>query len=58
MFDYITDLTLSQYRIAINVICSIAYNSSYNSLDLSDSHELKEQIDMMVTKQVNSSIPK
>lgn len=45
----------------MDIICSIAYDpitDEHNLLNDSDNLELRELIDMMVTKQVYSSIPK
>lgn len=60
MFDYTIGLTLSQYRIAMNIICSMAYNTTdeSDSINLYDNMALRDHIDIMVTKQVCSSILK
>lgn len=49
LLDYSSDFTLSQFRLVMNIICSIAYSDP-------PCEQLKDHIDMMVKKQVSSSI--
>lgn len=60
IFDHEIDLTLAQYRVAMDVICSMAYDlpTELNIANKRDNHELREQVDLMVMKQVTSSILK
>lgn len=60
IFDHEIDLTLAQYRVAMDVICSMAYDlpTDLNVVNNRDNDALREQIDLMVTKQVTSSILK
>lgn len=49
LIDYSADFTLTQYRLVMNILCSIAYNEP-------PCQQLKDHIDMLVKKQVSSSI--
>lgn len=49
LIDYSGDFTLGQFRLVMNIICSIAYSEP-------QCEDLKDQLDMLVKKQVSSSI--
>ncbi|XP_031621413.1 Fanconi anemia group D2 protein [Contarinia nasturtii] len=49
LIDHSSDFSLGQFRLVMNIICSIAYSDP-------PCEELKDLIDMMVKKQVSSSI--
>lgn len=49
LIDYSSDFSLAQYRLVMNIICSIAHEDP-------PCEQLKDSIDMLVKKQVSSSI--
>lgn len=49
LIDYSSDFSLGQFRLVMNIICSIAYSDP-------PCEQLKDHIDMLVRKQVSSSI--
>lgn len=49
LIDYSGDFSLTQYRLVMNILCSIAYSEP-------PCEQLKDNIDMLVKKQVSSSI--
>lgn len=49
LIDYSGDFSLAQFRLVMNIICSIAYSDP-------PCEQLKDHIDMLVKKQVSSSI--
>lgn len=49
LIDHSSDFSLGQFRLVMNIICSIAYSDP-------PCEQLKDMIDMLVKKQVSSSI--